>query len=187
MNDFSFRTRQIFALSCPLNEYRKVRFGGITLFSFGALSCPVNLIKEVTGEEKNISLVRSLSEKTGGTVIVGCDLLLGSKSKLSAIVTHNGTLCDVVDSCTPPPPYVASNTVKIFNSGTFLFSLLVGNDVKSRLIVKKTAMRCDVIIALCNELYDGDERLVRTLSTEVNKPILFHSPTLSFFAQPMRG
>lgn len=184
MNDFSYLNKRIFALTCPIDEYRKVRFNGITLFSFGALFAPINLIKEVTGEEKIISSICSLSKKTGGTVIVGCELTLGSNRKLSSVVAHAGTLCDISDSCTAVAPFVASSSVKVYSGGDFSFALLVGNDVKSRLVVKKTAPRCDIIIANCHENDTDDERLVRVLSDETDTPILYHSPSLTFFHTP---
>lgn len=185
MKIYTYQSEKIFVPSSPFFSSTPLHTGGITIFPFGALDTTVELISEISTTNGVISAVCDFSRKTKGVSIVCAQLKLGSLPRQSAIVANKGELVEIADSCCSLPPFAPSSVVKIFRIGSLSCALLVGNDAFIRPLFFKVAKRCNLILSLPCDTDNARENLIREYSDEANIPLLYCSPTNSFFSLPM--
>lgn len=179
MEKFKFRGRVIGVSAAALDDYEKYELGEktlVTVLTHAALDKPVDLFREISGEDEILPRLCSLSEKSGSTIVAGMLVRYGEVRRLSAAIAHRGTLEDVADSCTAPDPFVRGGTVKVFTTDGLSFAVCPGRDACSRLIVGKIVGLCDAIIALDPTYSTSAETAVKRLSTEFSLPVLYASP-----------
>ena len=145
-------------------------------------SRPIDLVAEARGEKNMLGEICALSEKSDLTLVFGTEVLVFGERRLSAVIAHRGALADVADGCSVSSPYVAAKTVKIYRVGSVKFAVLLGGDARVGFIMKKIASACDFAVAVEPEPSSGSSARVKYLSAKLSLPVLYVSPSETFFA-----
>lgn len=186
MELFSFCGATLAVFAGSIDDYEKYESNHnnalVTVLTHAALPAPVNLFREISGEDEVLPRLCSLSEKSKSTLVAGMIVRYGEVKRLSAAIAHRGVLEDVADSCTAPDPFVRGGTVKIFSTGGLSFAVCPGRDACSRLIIGKIVGLCDAVITLDPTYSPHAETSVRHLSTEFSLPVLYASPSRIFLS-----
>lgn len=185
MKIYNYQSKKFCVYSTPFSPSSQKCADGVSLFPLTSPPTKVDLIEEISSYNGVISSVCDFSRQTHGTVIVGAEVKLASLYRQSAIVSHNGELIEVADSCTALPPFVPSTIVKVFTVGSLPCALLVGNDAIFRPLFYKVAKKCSLILSLPCEMDNDRENLLREFSDETGVPVLVCSTKTSFLTLPM--
>ena len=183
MEKFTFRGVTIGVSAGTLDDYEKYESGEnalVTVLTHAATDKPVDLFREISGEDNVLPRLCSLSEKSGSTLVAGILVRYGEVRRISAAIAHRGVLEDVADSCVAPEPFTRGGTVKVFTTGKTSFAVCPGRDAASRLIVGKIVGLCDAIIALDPTYSPAAETAIKRLSAEFSLPVLYASPSRVF-------
>lgn len=188
MEKFTFSGDDIIVSAAGLDDYIMLESGtahsDLTVLSHAALSAPVDLFGEMSGQNNALHKITELSAAEKSTVIAGVTLSYGSIVRLSAVIAHCGELIDIADSCSVSDPYSRSNTVKIYNNGKYKIAVLVGGDARVSFIMRKISDVCSLAVCLEPEFRPENEQRIKKLSSEFSLPLLYVSPARIFFANP---
>lgn len=183
MEKFCFRgaTLAVYAGSLDDFEIHEADKGAlVTVLTHAALSAPVDLFREIRGEDKILSRLCALSERLDSTLVAGMLVRYGEIRRLSAAIAHRGVLEDVADSCTAPESFVRGGTVKIIATDGLSFAVCPGRDAASRLIMGKIVGLCDAVIAVDPAYSPSAEAAITGLSDDFSLPVLYASPSRVF-------
>lgn len=183
MELFSFCGATLAVSAGSLDDYEKYESNItalVTVLTHAALPAPVDLFREISGEDEVLPRLCALSEKSKSTLVAGMIMRYGEVKRLSAAIAHRGVLEDVADSCTAADPFVRGGTVKIFSTGGLSFAVCPGRDACSRLITGKIVGLCDAVIALDPTYSPHAETAIERLSAEFSLPVLYASPSRVF-------